>query len=687
MSSLVLQTAPLFLFDKDNVIFFCGDDGIYNSPSPAATMCKDEDDFDDVIMASDDDEDLFSICSPAKKPRRECEKDATKVYKFKHGAVSFSKCGDVLFSLHRRKNENTYHVECTKINDFTCANGCLVKLDGVKQSATFSPWLHAVPFKDLVTESGNAAAGGKVAHVTLFVNVSGEICNRLELSCAGDQVISRNLAQAVRTVNDIYLNCYRPSNKGSEDDVIDAILRRQKLDLKNTTCCFVMGDIDRLHPFRDGFLVQTKSGKVWQYSKDGTELVKSLLPNKKVRLLSVSEEGETKASVLIRSGAVYSVELPYRKENPDLRQVVGRVGETEKLTRSEMVSEIVDCAFGLKKLNKVRIQQREILAQLKIVTFLKGEKSQLPLDCDCCVSTYSSLGLRATHELSLRVTNRTKFALSGQFWKLIVKIGSDRFLVETVALPETLSPEEEFVARVKLLDEFCALASLPLAIEADLCFNYLNRSRNVIWKEAVMKSEVNATDFVRLLGKQEKHDKRVSSPSAKEDCFEEFVSGLAATKSGEGETDSGHSEKVFSFPFPFTLPFLQHYSRKQFFGQLQDVLLSSDNGTSKQTLKLALFVSEITANASESVEGCHLVSISSRDREVLLTLKRDLLSLLCDFISRRNGPESVSRTVITKADIIREEVGLIGQKETGENMALFEKYFRRFRLQVSAKLV
>ena len=443
---------------------------------------------------------------------------------------------------------------------------------------------------------------------------------------------------------------------GDSGDLIEGILRKQTLAVKGVVRRFTRDEISALHPIRDGCLVLLKSGKVWQYAReyDTTQVVKSLLPLKRVSLLSVSDCGR-KAAVCTESGGIYIVTLPYvagTEGEVILNESPGQV----RLTRDEIVEEIIACATELRGLNEERARQRRVLEQLKIVASLKdkGRGEGTALTCDCSVVAYSALQLRTSHELSLKVTNASGYSFDGEHWTLGVRIcgasdGEKRQLVDCVALPGRFCHGDSFCATVSLPAEFCTLDAMPLRISGDFCFTYTGKGKSVVWAENVMTAELRAADF--LSNHPEKDDANLHD-----------------------------FPDVTSFPLTIPTSFMNgNESEKPSLKALRNAVMGS--------FSLSLFNSNVRVEVVKSKMDRLQVRFSSSDRETVLALKTGLTSMLIEHVAGAGQDVEICKTVISEADIIREEVGFMGDDESEENDALLEQYFTRLRIRVSSELV
>ena len=95
----------------------------------------------------------------------------------------------------------------------------------------------------------------------------------------------------------------------------------------------------------------------------------------------------------------------------------------------------------------------------------------------------------------------------------------------------------------------------------------------------------------------------------------------------------------------------------------------------------------VAAEVVESDEERLRVKFSSSDRETALALKSGLTAMLIAHVAEAGGDVKISKAVIGEADVIREEVGFLGEEESEENMALLERYFQRLRANVSSELM
>ena len=446
------------------------------------------------------------------------------------------------------------------------------------------------------------------------------------------------------------------SNGGNTtDDLIEGILRKQTLGLCGVARRFTRDEISALHPIRDGCLVLLKSGKAWQYARewDTTKVTKRMLPFKRVSLLSVSECGR-KAAVCTESGGIYNVTLPYAGKEGELTlsESLGQV----KLTRDETVEEIIGCATELRELNMEKVKQRRVLDQLRIVASLKdrsrGERTTLT--CDCGVVSVTNLKLRTKHELSLKVTNSSEFTFDGEHWTLGVRISSTEFkerrqLVDCVALPGQFSHGESFCAALSLPEEFCSLDSMPLRIAGDLCFTYTGKGKSVVWAESVMTANLRAVDFL-------------SNHPEKDVTNFHNASGGAS--------------------FPLVIP-------THFINGGED-----DKPTSKALrnavmgkFALSLFQHNIKVEIIESKTDRLRIRFSSSNREIVLALKSGLTSMLIEDAERAGQDVDISKAVMSEADVVREEVGFMGDEESEANDEQLEQYFKRLRVKVSSELM
>ena len=443
---------------------------------------------------------------------------------------------------------------------------------------------------------------------------------------------------------------------GDGDDLIESILRKQTLTMSGDARRFTTDEIRALHPIRDGCLVLIKSGKVWQYARmhDTIKVARTLLPLKRVSMLSVSDCGR-KAAVCTESGGVYVVTLPYAGTEGDviLNESLGPV----RLTRDEIVEEIIGCATELRGLNEERLRQRRVLEQLKIVASLKdrnrGQKATLT--CDCSVVSFTALKLRTSHELSLKVTNSSEFSFEGEHWTLGVRIssasgGERRHLVDCLSLPGRFCGGDSFSAAVSLPEELCKLDAMPLRISGDLCFTYTGKGKSVVWAESVMNAELRAIDF--LSNHPEVDD------TNSHDCPDEAAS------------------------FPVTIStrfFYDEESEKPSLKALRRAVIGK--------FALSLFNSYIKVEIVDSKTDRLRVRFSSSDRDTVLALKSGLMAMLIEHVAGVGEDVEISKAVITEADIIREEVGFMGDNESDANDLRLEQFFKRLRVKVSSELV
>ena len=442
---------------------------------------------------------------------------------------------------------------------------------------------------------------------------------------------------------------------GDGGDFIEGILRKQTLAVDGVVRRFTRDEISALHQIRDGCLVLLKSGKVWQYAReyDTTKVTKSVLPMKRVSLLSVSDCGR-KAAVCTESGGVYIVTLPYAGSEGEviLNESLGQV----RLTRDEIVEEIIGCATELRGLSEERVKQRRVLEQLKIVSSLKdrSEGERGTLTCECSVASFTALQLRTSHELLLKITNSSEFSFDGEHWTLGVRIssasgGEKRQLVDCVTLPGRFCRGDSFCAAISLPEEFCTLNAMPIRISGDFCFTHTGKGKSVVWAENVMTAELRAVDFLSNHPEKENKNLHDSSDAAS---------------------------------FPLTIP-TRSMNRKESEKPSFKALRNAVTGN----FALSLFKSNIKVEVVEPKADRLRVRFSSSDRETVLALKAGLTSLLLDHVASAGQDVEISKAVISEADIIREEVGFLGDDESEENDALLEQYFKRLRVKVSSELV
>ena len=121
-TAMSLPCALVHVFEYKSVVHFCGTDGVYKKKKEPPTDA-------DLVLLSDDDEDIFGDCVDEDEPERKRPKAddsfvstaVEKLYKYKHPAVAFAVSGSSLFSLHRGgRARDKFHVERTDVVNFTC---------------------------------------------------------------------------------------------------------------------------------------------------------------------------------------------------------------------------------------------------------------------------------------------------------------------------------------------------------------------------------------------------------------------------------------------------------------------------------------------------------------------------------------------------------------------------------------
>ena len=661
--AMSMPFALVYLFEYKSVVHYCGADGIYKRRGASPVVSTSE----HVDLMSDEDEDIFCLAEEPERKRPKIDDlgtvpaDVEKLYKYKHRAVAFARSGNSLFSLHQGRVKHKFHVERTDITKFSCENGCLLRLDGSSER----PWLISaglVLYAGVSEDGAHRILLGRDCEVSTlreaalkWPTFNAKICFFFQVSHtefvkgfgSSVHVFEAGALQSLLNFPDL------PGGKG--DDLIEGILRKQTLSVNGVVRRFTRDEISALHPIRDGCLVLLKSGKVWQYAReyDTTKVVKSVLPLKRVSLLSLSDCGE-KAAVCTESGGVYIVTLPYARAERAvmLKESPGQV----RLTRDEIVEDIIECATELRELNEERAKQRKVLEQLKIVTSLKDKSGveRTTLTCDCSVVSFSALQLRTCHELSLKVTNSSEFAFDGDNWTLGVRIssasdGEKRQLVDCMTLPGRFCPGDSFCATISLPEEYCTLKAMPILISGDFCFTHTGKGKSVVWAENVMTAELRAVDFL-------------SNHPEKED------------------TTLHDSPDATNFPITIPTRFMNgNESEKPSLKALRNAVMGN--------FALSLFNSNVKVEVVGSKMDRLRVRFSSSDRETVLALKAGLTSMLIEHVADAGQDVEVSKALISEADVIREEVGFMGDDESEENEALLEQYFKRLRFHVSSELM
>ncbi len=718
-----VSTWPLFLFERKEAIHLCCRDGIYKLDEhdvTGASNAKSEP-FDEFGMLSDD-EDLFNDdFEPDEPPEKKAKPDAsaatipssqsssamnfsnaTKVYKYKHEAIGFSLCDNVLYSLHRKSNSATgassLHVECTRPEDLTCANGCLAKFDPEmkatsrgKASASGSPWIRAIKSTNLTAEHDRSGGGGGNG-VTLFIGDGQATATTRVIEVLEGRVVNESRSKYVADEKDVFLKFYRGSKpEHGAKDIVDRILSEQKvIPPLDGGRCFPKTCIDQVHPIGDGFLVVTKSNRIWQFSKEGAEVEKIPLPLRGVRLLSLSEAGD-RACALTDTGGVYRFSLPFRARGDDCKTLKNEGNAVkERLSRSEVVSEILESASALKNVDVMRSAQRRTVEQLKIARQLKdSETRNKSLGCSCSVSRLCSLAQRPAFQLQLAVVNRTNHTLSGDFWVLAVTVTgkkASRSLTWTVNLPVDFAPNKECTGLVDLPEEFASNESLPLVVSGDLRFSYSGRKGHVVWKAEVMRAECTLLDFLQVAGASE------SRPVVSEDrnSFSSHVNRLRDTREGRTTTSEEEWRRSNGFPFVLRQELLDfHKDLKPSIAQLKACMDEMSEGGGERHFLLRGKGVEIEASATRLSEGSYRLFFVSPEKDTLLALKESLLALSREYTIAADVGVKVSKRLITESDVIREEVAMLSERKeaSGENVALLEKLLSRFRTSISKELV